>query len=108
MCFLFSESLRSINDEGSNLAPLTKEENMETSDMYLIFFSVLHVPFFYKHMGCYGPKWLWAELTKRLLFAPILFTITNIASLSTPMRTECLRPCQQNVYAHANRSFARF
>ena len=65
MCFfLFSESLRSIYDstwlqlllvyfiieshEGSNLAPLTKEESMETSDMYL-FFSVLHVPLFYEH-----------------------------------------------------------
>ena len=64
MYFLFSESLRSIDDstwlqlqlvyfvseshEGSNLAPLTKEESMETSDMYLLFF-VLHVSFFYKH-----------------------------------------------------------
>ena len=63
MYFLFPWSLRSINDstwlqlqlvyfvsesnEGSNLAPLTKEESMETSDMYL-FFSVLHVPFFTK------------------------------------------------------------
>ena len=62
--FLFSESLRLINDstwlqlklvyfvseshEGSNLAPLTKKESLETSDMYL-FFSVLHMPFFNKH-----------------------------------------------------------
>ena len=53
MYFLFSESLRSINDstwlqllvyfvseshDGSNLAPLTKEESMEPSDMYLFFF----------------------------------------------------------------------
>ena len=52
--YFFSESLRSINDstwlqllvyfvseshDGSNLAPLTKEESMEPSDMYL-FFSV--------------------------------------------------------------------
>ena len=60
MYFLFSESLRSINDitrlqlqlvyfdsesyEDSNLAPLTMEESMY---LYL-FFSVLHVPFFYK------------------------------------------------------------
>ena len=58
---LFSGGLKSINDsnwlqlqlgyfvseshEGSNLAPLTKEESMATSHMYL-FFSVLHVPCF--------------------------------------------------------------
>ena len=79
MYFLFSESLRSINNstwlqlqlvyfvnenhEGPNLAPVTKEESMETSDMYLFFFcfflvlfcffffccffSVLHVPGFF-------------------------------------------------------------
>ena len=54
MYFLFSESLRSINNstwlqlqlvyfvnenhEGPNLAPVTKEESMETSDMYFFFF----------------------------------------------------------------------
>ena len=54
MYFLFCERLRLINDStslqlkvvysdsenhgGSNLAPLTKEESMESSDMYLFFF----------------------------------------------------------------------
>ena len=53
MYFWFSESLRSINDstwlqsklvysgseshEGFNLAPFTKEESVETSNMYLLF-----------------------------------------------------------------------
>ena len=130
MYFLFPGSLRSINDstwlrlqlvyfvsesnEGSNLASLTKEESMETSDMYL-FFSVLHVPFFtntvqtmlkqainmwvekvwvYIVVGCYGPKWLWAELTRDFCLLPRCLTLNNFASLSTPMPTECLRPCQ--------------
>ena len=54
MYFMFSEILISINDstwlqlqsvysvseshEGSSLAPLTKAESMETSDMYMLFF----------------------------------------------------------------------
>ena len=62
MCFLFSQSLRSINDstwlqlqlvyfiskshEGSNLAPLTKEESMETSGMYLFFFCFTFAAFY--------------------------------------------------------------
>ena len=61
MYFWFSESLRSIYDstwlqlklvypvseshEGSNLAPLTKEESVETSDMYLLFFCLTCVFF---------------------------------------------------------------
>ena len=101
---------------------------METSDMSL-FFSALHMPFFYKHstnnvqtnnkyvgrkgmglncMGCYGPKWLWADLTRDFCLLPRVLTLNNFASLSTPMPTECLCPCKENVYAYANRSFARF
>ena len=62
MYFWFSEGLRSINDstwlqvklvdsvshEGSNLAPLTKEESVETSDMYLFFLFDTRLVF-YKH-----------------------------------------------------------
>ena len=110
MYFLFSESLRSINDstwlqlqlvyfvteshEGSNLAPLTKEESIGYFRHVLIF-SVLHVPFFfYKHstnkaqtsnkyigrkgigLNCHGL--LWAEIAmvrvdQRLLFAAKIF-----------------------------------
>ena len=109
MYFLFSESLRSINDstwlqlqsvyfvseshEGSSLAPLTKEESMETSDMYLFFFKFYMCRFFLhstnnaqtsnkyvgrKGMGlnCHGL--LWAEMAmgridQRLLFAAKIF-----------------------------------
>ena len=144
MNFLFSESLRSINDstwlqlqlmyfvneshEESNSAPLTKEKTMETSDIYL-FFSVLQVPFFYKHstnnaqtcnkyvdrkgmsLNWHGLLWaerLWAEFTRDFCLLPRFLTLNNFAWLSTPMPTECLCPCQQNVYAIANRSFAHF
>ena len=106
MCFLFSESLRSINNsiwlqlqlvysvsgshEGSNLAPLTKKESMETSDMYLFFCFTCAV--FYKHsrnnaqasnkyVGRKGMGLnclLWAEMAmgrndQRLLFAAKIF-----------------------------------
>ena len=99
MYFFFSERLRSINastwlqlqlvyfvcesHEGSNLAPLTKEESMETSDMYLFFLFYMCRFFTYnaqtsnvgrKDIGlnCHGL--LWAEMAmgridKRLLFA---------------------------------------
>ena len=62
MYFLFSESLRSINDStwlqlqlvyfvseyhgGFNLAPLAKVETIETSDMYLCFFLFYMCHFF--------------------------------------------------------------
>ena len=79
------------------------------------------MPFFYKHstnnaqtsneyggrkgmgLNCHGL--LWAKMTMgridhRLLFAAKTLILSNFASLlSMPMPTECLRPCQQNVYA---------
>ena len=130
MYFLFSESLRSINDstwlqlqsvyfvseshEGSSLALLTKEESMETSDMYLFFSCFTCAVFFYTVqtmlkqainmwaekvwvlivMGCYGPKWLWAELTRDFCLLPRFLTLNNFASLSSTMQTERLCPCQ--------------
>ena len=75
MYFWFSEGFRSINDitwlqlklvysvserhEGSNLAPLTKEESVETSDMYLLFLFGMCL---FKGMGLNCLSLFWAEI----------------------------------------------
>ena len=84
---------------------------MATSDMY--FFPFDMCPFYTNtvqkmlkqaiNIGqtMYGSKLSWAEMAmgRRLLFAAKIF--------DSVILFHCLCPCQQNAYAHANRSFAR-